>query len=250
MAIIDERLARKGKGQPRQAVLQQARILQKLGADNQVALAEHGWDAADNAQFATDIGALEAALGNRSTSNVEAEHSTKSEQAALDDVKAFLRKLRSALPRVLRKNGPTGITVSSFVEQEPVRRSTPKAIAHLIKIRSFVVALDEPLKKFFQGKKASDELDAVKTALEQADTHQESAQAAGPADTQTLHEAVGRVLEGIEDLNRTGKIAFERQATKAALFNKDLILRARAKKGAPDEEPDEPAPAEAGTNTP
>lgn len=54
------------------------------------------------------------------------------------------------------------------------------------------------------------------------DTDQETVQA--------LHEAMGRVLEDIEDLIRAGKSAFDGKATMAAKFNKDLILRARRRK--------------------
>ena len=243
MTTIDQRLARKGKGQPRQAVLQQARILQKLAEEHKDALAAHGWDENDTTRLADDLTAVETALGGRAETTNEAEHTTKSEQAALDRVKAFLRRLRLALPRVLRANAPAGVTMESFAVNDLLRRSTPKTIAYLIKIRAAVEALDEPLKKHFGGKKASAELDTVKAALEKADTDQETAQASGPLETQALHEAVGRLLEDIEDLIRAGKSAFDGQATQAAQFNKDLILRARGrKKDGPSSEPRPLAP--------
>jgi len=91
------------------------------------------------------------------------------------------------------------------------------------------VALDEALTKHFNGKKASDALDAVKAALEKADADQETSRAAGPVETQALNEAVGRLLEEIEDLVRAGKSGFDGDATLAAKFNKDIILRARRK---------------------
>lgn len=238
MTTIDQRLARKGKGQPRQTVLQQARVLQNLINEHQTALAAHGWDNGDSARFATSIAAAETALGGRADASNESDNKTKSEQAALDAVKAFSRRLRLALPRVLRDNAALGVTISSFAVDTPWGRSTPRAIAYLIKIRSAVEKLDAPLAKYFGGAKASDELDAVKAALEQADTDQESAQAAGPVETQALNEAIGRLLEDIEDVIRAGKSAFDGNATMVASFNKDLILRARRqKKDAPDEAP-------------
>lgn len=237
MTTIDQRLARKGKGQPRKAVLQQARVLQALAVEHKAELADHGWDDADSLQFANHIAAAESAAGGRADVSNDADAKTKGEQAAIDGVKVFLRRLRLALPRVLRANVASGVTAASFALDEPLRRSTPKTVAYLIRIRPAVEKLDEPLKKHFGGAKASAELDAVKAALEKADTDQESAQAAGPVETQVLNEAIGRLLEDIEDVIRAGKSAFDGQATVAAKFNKDLILRARRRKKDGGEEP-------------
>jgi hypothetical protein len=237
VTTIDERLARKGKGQPRQAVLQQARLLLALVREHQTALTGHGWDTGDTTRFATSIAAAETAAGGRADVSNESNSKTKGEQAAIDAVKAFLRRLRRALPRVLRDNAALGVTATSFAVDEPLKRSTPKAIAYLIKIRSAVEKLDAPLTKHFGGAKASVELDTVKAALEKTDTDQESAQLAGPIETQALNEAVGRLLEDIEDIIRAGKSAFDGNATMAASFNKDLILRARRQK---KDEPEDP----------
>ncbi len=230
MTTIDQRLARKGKGQPRQAVLQQARVLQQLGVDHPAILADHGWDDGDTTRLGTNITGLEYAVEGRADTGNESDHMTRGEQAALDAVKVFLRRLRLALPRALRENTAAGVTIASFSVDEPLRRSTPRTIAYLIKIRPAVLSLDEVLKKHFAGQKPSVELDVLKTALEKADTDQETAQAAGPVETQALHEAMGRVLEDIEDLIRAGKSAFDGNATMVAKFNKDLILRARRRK--------------------
>jgi hypothetical protein len=218
-------------------VLQQARVLQKLAIEHKEALADHGWDDGDATQFASRIEALEAALGGRAQATNESDHQTKSEQSELDAVKAFLRRLRLALPRVLRENTASGITATAFAVETPWGRSTPKAIAYLIKIRPAVLALDASLKKYFAGKNASDVLDTVKLALEKADTDQESAQAEGPVETQALNATVGQVLEDVEDVIRAGKSAFDGDAPRLALFNKDLILRAR---GHNKDEPTEP----------
>lgn len=113
---------------------------------------------------------------------------------------------------------------------EPLRRSTPTILAYLIKIRSAVVTLDGPLKKYFGGKTASAELDAVKAALETTDTEQEASRTSGPVETQALYEAVGRLVEDIEDVIRAGKSAFDGDSAMRARFNKDLILRARRAK--------------------
>jgi len=239
MTTIDERLARKGKGQPRRAVLQQARVLLGLIPGHKTALEGHGWDDGDTTRFANNITVAETTLGGRADVSNDSDNKTKGEQAALDVVKAYLRRLRLALPRVLRDNAALGVTMAQFAVDEPLQRSTPRTVAYLIQIRAAVEKLDEPLKKHFGGKKASAELNAVKTALEEADTDQESAQTLGPVETQKLNEVIGRLLEDIEDIIRAGKSAFEGQATIAAQFNKDLILRARRNK---EDENNEPPP--------
>jgi hypothetical protein len=82
-------LARKGKGQPREAVLQQARVLKDLVDEHQTALEGHGWDAKDSTRFEGNIGEAETAFGGRAYVNIESNHKTRGEQAALDAVKAF-----------------------------------------------------------------------------------------------------------------------------------------------------------------
>jgi hypothetical protein len=217
MTTIDERLARKGRSEPRRAVLQQARVLEKLVSEHKTSLANHGWDDADSLRFSNDITAAQTMIEGRAEASSEADSTTKGEHAALDSVKAFLRRLRLALPRVLRDNAALGVTMVAFAVEEPLRRSTPRFIAYLIKICPAVEKLDEPLKKHFGGNKASVELNTVKVALEKVDTDQETAQAAGPVETQMVNEAIGRLLEDIEDIIRAGKSAFDGQATVAPL---------------------------------
>jgi hypothetical protein len=48
-----------------------------------------------------------------------------------------------------------------------------------------------------------------------------------PADTEKLYETKGRVLEWIEDVNRAGKSAFDGDAARVAVWNKDVLMRAR-----------------------
>ncbi len=115
----------------------------------------------------------------------------------------------------------------SFEAGEALRRSTPKISKYLATIRPAVVALDPALAKHFKGQKASEVLDQVKGALDSADTAQEIARKNAPDRTLALHEVMGRVLEQIEDLNRAGKSAFDRDPSIAAKFNKDVLLRAR-----------------------
>ena len=94
--------------------------------------------------------------------------------------------------------------------------------------------MDDGLKKFFAGTKPSTLLDTVKSGLDNADATQEAAIAALPGDTQSVYEKKGRLLEMIEDMNRAGKSAFDGNATKMAMFNKDILLRGRASRKTSD----------------
>lgn len=55
-----------------------------------------------------------------------------------------------------------------------------------------------------------------------------------PLGTQKVLALKGEALELIEKFNRAGKRAYEGNAKMIALFNKDLILRARKKGLAPE----------------
>ena len=56
---------------------------------------------------------------------------------------------------------------------------------------------------------------------------QELSRAMLSEETLDLYQLKGEVLVLIERLNRAGRTAFDGDANKAALFNKDLLLRAR-----------------------
>ena len=70
-------------------------------------------------------------------------------------------------------------------------------------------------------------MDRVKSELDAADTKQEVSVSALPADTAKLYVTKGKLLEAIEDINHAGKIAFDGDATMIALWNKDILVRAR-----------------------
>jgi hypothetical protein len=77
----------------------------------------------------------------------------------------------------------------------------------------------------------------VKSELDAADTKQEVSVSSLPADTAKLYQTKGKLLEAIEDLNRAGKIAFDGDATKISLWNKDILVRARKARKEPPPAP-------------
>ncbi|MFO0759129.1 MAG: hypothetical protein U0359_21735 [Byssovorax sp.] len=231
----DLRLIEKGKGQPRTALAQEGKVHILLAKQYAAELDEHGWSASDTADFELHVAMIDEGVGSQAGAYEEASQTSAAESDAIDAAKAFLRRLRNALPRALREAAGSGVTEKSFLTGETLERSTPKISTYLSKIRPSVEKLDPVLGKFFGGKKASAELDVVKSELDAADAAQEVARKNAPEQTQALYENMGRVLEGIEDMNRAGRSAFEGNAAVAASFNKDLLLRGRKKRKGAEE---------------
>ncbi len=229
----DMRLVKKGRTQPLAALVQEGRKHVELGKTHAGPLAENGWTAEDTTLLGNLVGQLDTDAAAKADAHEVSLGLTDAQELAVDHVKAFIRKLRNALPRALRESPTAGVTASSFHAGDTLERSAPKLSRYLADIRPSVVRIDEALKRAFNGTAASASLDTVKTELDTADATQEAALEALPAETQNVYELKGRVLEMIQDLNRSGKSAFDGDATNMAMFNKDILLRARKSKKKP-----------------
>lgn len=236
---LDQRLVAKGRGEPRGALAQEGKVHVALAKQYAVELEDAGWPVGDTKDLEDNVALVDVAMGSQSEAWEGASGATSEEQAQIDKSKAFIRRLRNALPRALRESPGAGVTVKSFEVGETLDRSTPRISSYLSKIRPSVVKLDGALAKAFKGQNASEVLDKVKAALDGADTAQEVALKNAPDHTLALYEAMGKVLEQIEDMNRAAKTAFDGDAKTTAKFNKDILLRGRkAAKKAQEEEGD------------
>lgn len=233
---VDTRLVNKGKNEPRDGLAQQGKVHIELAKQHASALADNGWSGADTDELAANVTKLEQAASTQAAAYDHAGHSSTDESQAVDDAKAYLRKLRNALPRALRETPGLAVTDASFHAGETLGRSTPKISRHLAAIRPAVETLDAALKPHFKGEPASALLDKVKSALDKADATQEAARTDAPGATLALYEVMGKVVEQIEDLNRAGKSAFDGDAATRAKFNKDILLRARKQRAKKAEE--------------
>ena len=128
---VDMRLANKGRSEPIRGLAQQGRVHVALAKQYATELDDAGWSASDTAAFEKDVESLEAMIGSRSLEREGATDATQKESSAVDDAKAFLRRLRNALPRALRKKGPSAVRAESFEVGETLGRSTPKISAFL-----------------------------------------------------------------------------------------------------------------------
>ena len=237
---INLRLARKGVYEPRQGLIQQGNYHTKLAATHAEVLASAGWKKEKTEVLSTDITELESQSAEQFDRRTGAGQRTLSESAARNHAKSLIRKLRNALPIVLRDHPDTGVTLAQF-DGGTLGNSTPKISGYLNNISEPVKKLESILTEYFGGESALATLTKAKQNLDEADAVQETTLAGLPQETLKIYETKGRVLEAIEDINRLAKNAFDGQATLIAQFNKDILLRARQEKK-PAEEKDPNAP--------
>lgn len=223
---VDMRLVHKGKSEPRQGLVEQGKVHVALAKQYAEALIESGWSDEDTAELEKNVMLLEPRRLPEWAAGDE-DNPQDPEFTAVGDAKVFIRRLRNALPRVLRETSATNISPQLFEVGERLGRSTETIQAYLGKIRPMVERLDGDLARHFAGKKASELLDSINDGLRRANPAAGSSHKDENEEALAYYELKGRVLEGIEDLNRAGRIAFEGQAEVVGKFNKDLLLRAR-----------------------
>lgn len=231
---VSMKLVKKGRGEPRDGLVQQGKVHAGLAKKHATELAGAGWTDQKTQALEAGVTSLESNVSIQADSRGEARDLTRAEQDAIDNAKTFVRKLRTALPMALRDTPVAGVDVASFQAGRPLGRSTRKVSAYLVQIRPAVVKMDDGLAPYFDSKKASERLDAVKAALDAAGSTQEVKLAGLPQDTLAVTETKGLVLQIIEDLNRCAKIAFDGQPELIAEFTAMDVLekaRTRRKKG-------------------
>jgi hypothetical protein len=240
------KLVQRGKNIPRDGLLDQARAQVELEARYRAALAERGWTPELTKQLVDSTAIVNSELSAAIEARTLSRGSIRRERDAVAAAKAHKRALVHAF-NDLHADGAVADDVYAAVRGGgSLGRSTTRISGYFAVIEAHVQAYDTALKPYFKGQSALSELQAIKAELDQAQAIQEVDYAALPLDTQRIYEAKGRVLSLIEKLNRIGKLAFDGDATTLALFNKDLILRARRSRGAEAEAEAEAEPSEAG----
>ena len=239
-----DRLVTKGRNVPVNKLLEQGRahvlLCRKYGED----LGNTGWPATRTDDLDQKLFALDALYSGRSQQSESALKATGTESAARQAAKAFVRRLRLAVPLVLKETPVEGVTENAFNTGERLGHSTPRISKYLMTVRPFVQKMEEHLKLYFGGKSPLTQLETVKTDLDKADAAQETARGALPKETADLYLLAGEILDEIETVNRIAKIAFDGNAEIIGQFNKDLTLRARrTKKSAASTDDDEESEA-------
>lgn len=245
-AAANLELAAKGRTYGLGAVIAQAGYHLKLIENNLDALVAAGWSPDASAELKAGLDQLQTGAAKRADEGGQAKSATGSQEAAIDDAKAFLRKLRNALPVMLREVKPVGVTLEQFQVNGELKRKVNNIVVYLTKLQSQLQKVDEPMKRYLGGKTASLMAKELCQRLQAADASQETQLAALPASTLVVYALKGRVVQLIENANNLGKNAFDGNAAKIGQFNKDLLLRDRRKNGGGDgseSSPPSPAPA-------
>lgn len=225
--------AKKGAGEPIRGTIAQGSYNVALWKVPGVAeaLSKRGWTAPKTETLEADVRELERRNAARQTKKTGAKANTKTERQARSDAKAFKRTLDLAFADVVATALVEGrelpVTSDAFEVGRTIGKSTPVLVEYLGRIRGSVEALKDELAPYFEGEDPVAKLDAVKNTLAAADATQEVSIVQLPLATQELYEIKGRVIAAVEKQNRIGKIAFAGEAEKIAMFNKDILLRAR-----------------------
>jgi hypothetical protein len=224
---VDERLVRKGRREPIRGLVQQGRVHEGLYAAHKTKLNENGFPEAKFTALKEAVARLDSETARRANAAGVSKSLTRTESQRVADTKVFIRKLRRVVPQALRDKPVPGVSVESFNAGGALGRSSPKLSVYLSTIADSLKAADESLAPFFGGVKPSETHAKVKQDLDAADTAQEVAVSALPKETQQVYATKGALLELIEDMNNCGKNAYDADASNAAVFNKDVLLRAR-----------------------
>jgi hypothetical protein len=225
-----ERWEKKGSRSPIVEVMEQARVQTELGREHGARLDEHGWPPESTETLSQRTALLDERYSARASKTDASRNAARTEEECRKEAKAFIKKLRLTVPMVLRDSPEPGITEAAFKTGDTLGMSTPKIAKYLMRVRPFVVVLEESLTPYFGGESPVAVLETVKAKLDASDATQEIYRAGLPVGTKKLHQLAGEVLEMIEDMNRVAELAFQDSPEIAAQFNKSLIQRARRPK--------------------
>jgi hypothetical protein len=230
MSDRDDALVRKGKRHPAENILGQADMSITAAKERIESLVQAGYTRENLSELISRYAEL-CALLSRSTMAVgEARLATRAEAEAIDEARCFIQFLRTVSSMALRDHRVEGLKPHMLQPERPLGRCSGKIVTHLESIRSTVAKLDEVLKPYFQGGKASERLAEVSSKLAKINANQEVRRQSLPEETRRLQLAKGRLIEAIEDLNRIAQFAFVDRTVRAT-FDKRILMRGRKTRG-------------------
>jgi len=225
MSEID--FVKKGATVPRLGLIDQANMHLQLLRQYEDVFRRYGWTDAETRQV---VEAVEF-LNTERAAALDARHSAKDllveEQDTVSDTKVFKRQVVEAFSCLYRWGRVDAHVFEAVTRGGKLRQSPVLHSGYLNDIRPHVEANREQLKRFFPDGDPLDALDRLRVRLDRAQGAQEAAYAALPLETQKVYAAKGRLLLLLETIISIAKIAFDGDARTRALFNKDLIHRAR-----------------------
>jgi hypothetical protein len=223
---IEERQIQRGGQDGHTALVEQVGASYAHAETYKEPLVQAGLDPGWYPTTKTLLASVMTLLGSQTSTRDGALSSTMEEGAACSRLKAVMRQEKTAAEIVLANGPVAGVYLSSFMTG-PLGKSTKGVLEQAARIHPFVVALEEPLKRYFKGQSPTAVLDQAIEGLIAASDAQESKHTSAPLETRALRLAKGKLLDQLELLNRVARIAFDGDAQIRALFNKDILLRAR-----------------------
>lgn len=224
---IDMDLANKGVRYARRAVLDQTLYHLELDLKYRGALRAAGFTQASSDELVDNFERLKKHIHETADARAESQTNTHDEQIAIDEAKAYKRKLVYGFADLVADGRVLPADYKLVSESGSLDRSTPKILAYFAKIRGQVTKYDSDLSPYFGGTSALSIFDTVQAQLERTQGIQELNLKALPEQTLRIYETMGRLVSIFEKMNRIGKIAFDGQAQIIGEFNKDLLRRGR-----------------------
>ena len=126
-----KRLIAKGRQTPIAALLAQGRNHVVLARAHAGDLREDGWFPDETDDLVSRTEALDLLCSDRSASTLASKGATVAEARCRQAAKSLIRKIRRAVPVVLRKHKVANVTKSTFNAGERLGQSTPKISKYL-----------------------------------------------------------------------------------------------------------------------
>jgi len=231
MEGIDYKLVAKGASIPLAGILDQGRYHVHLAQTYERELSTKGWTRGHTNMLLVAIAHIESERAYALDARDDSKANMERQEAAITGAKAFKADLVMAFDDLYFENLiPQDDHQAAKRTHGPLGRSPTAISKYLGDVRRLVEKHEAKLRPYFNGKNALALLDGIKDELDESQMKQELDYKSLPAETLRVYEAKGKVLFLIEKMNRIGKRVFAGQAEKVALFNKDLILRARKKR--------------------
>lgn len=233
----NRRLIDKGADVPYQGLVDQTRVLIKLGSAHAEPLNNHNWTPAKNAALDAKLAKLDTEQARKVDERAGARKTTRDEGDATTEAKALILRVRNVAPQVIRQNPDAGVTLDDLEAGTKLGRSTGKISAYLGKLGPYALKLDDAFAAYLGGKKLSELLGQAKQKVDDTSSTQVVDYASLPDDTAAVLELKGEVLESIEDLIAIARNAFANEPEIRNAFNKDIIAKARKSRPKKDDKP-------------
>jgi hypothetical protein len=227
-AHLDRAFASMGENLSRAGLAHRGKVHVGLAITYASELARVGWTAVHTDELASLVRALEDAISSQATMREETRARQNDVLSAVSDAKAFVRKLRVALPAALRLHAQPDGLETSFKVGRPLGTSASRISSYLSKIRPGVEKLAPSLTSLFEGTSPLTTLDAITLAIESTSTTFAVARRRLPETTLAINEAKGRVADCLRALLELARVVFFDAPDIAEKFSIDALGSVRS----------------------